>query len=42
MTGIGVVLGDLMASVSAESRGSLVDIEGFFSDLSWEPLVLSK
>ena len=38
VTGVGVVWGDLVASV--EGRGSLVDVDGF-SDLPREPLVLS-
>ena len=46
MTGVGEVHvwgrggGGRMASVLVESRGSLVDVEGF-SDLSSGPLVLS-
>ena len=31
--------GDFVASVSAEGRGSIVNVEGF-SDLSWEPFLL--
>ena len=41
MTGVGVASGDLVASVSVEARGSLVDMDGF-SDLPREPLVLSS
>ena len=30
-------VGDLVASISVEGWGSLVDVEGF-SDVSWEPI----
>ena len=39
MTGVGVGWGNLMASVSVEGRGSLIDVYGF-SDLSQEPIIL--